>query len=87
MQTITKEHIANALKNTRTLAGRNLSGLDLSGLDLRGVNMASANLTGADLQDVDWSDAILYGANLTDFEPAASHAILMAVVRWVSRGL
>jgi len=63
------KQIAEILRTTRNLAGRNLSGLNLVGLDLsncslqgadmRGANLERANMMGSNLERVDMT-----GANL-----------------------
>ncbi len=63
------QQIAEILRTTRILAGRNLSGLNLAGLDLsfcnlqgadmRGSNLERANMMGSNLERVDMT-----GANL-----------------------
>jgi hypothetical protein len=63
------KQIAEILRTTRNLAGRNLSGLNLVGLDLsdcslKGADMRGSNLERADMMGSNLERADLTGANL-----------------------
>jgi len=59
------KQVAEILRTTRNLSGRNLSGLNLVGVDLSGCSLKGADMRGTNLERADMSGSNLERADLT----------------------